>query len=282
MTVDYGSLSKPTSVPAVNSSQPNENGRKTFHPNRISWSNRYRGLAARAQINSETKNTVLIPIHRGPGTRVKGKQSKGGSQPPLNNKTVKILMRIMLAYSPKKNLANPKALYSTLYPATSSASASGRSKGGRFVSASAETKKSPNIGSIGKMYHVPSPPCASTSSVRFSVPAQRRTAILMNPMDTSYEIIWAAERMAPRKAYFEFDAHPAMMIPYTASELMANRYLIPRFTSASTIPSPNGMTAYPSKLSIKVITGAARNSQVLAFDGTTDSLANSFRPSARG
>ena len=33
------------------------------------------------------------------------------------------------------------------------------------------------------------------------------------PIAISYDTICAAERIAPRNAYFEFDAQPAMMMP---------------------------------------------------------------------
>src|SRR5207253_11313037 len=48
---------------------------------------------------------------------------------------------IMLAYSPIKNIANLKLAYSVWKPATSSPSASGKSKGKRLVSAIAAVKK---------------------------------------------------------------------------------------------------------------------------------------------
>jgi len=47
-------------------------------------------------------------------------------------------IKIILIFSPKKNCAKVIAEYSTKYPATNSASASGKSKGGLFVSARAE------------------------------------------------------------------------------------------------------------------------------------------------
>src|SRR5437773_12354413 len=47
----------------------------------------------------------------------------------------------MLAYSARKYRAQRKPLYSVWKPATSSDSASGRSKGARLVSAMAEVKK---------------------------------------------------------------------------------------------------------------------------------------------
>src|SRR3546814_13661285 len=85
----------------------------------------------------------------GPGIQVKGAKSNGGSQPPRNRIDVIALIRIMLAYSPRKNRAKVIAEYSTKKPATSSDSPSGRSKGERLVSASVETKKNKNIGSRG-------------------------------------------------------------------------------------------------------------------------------------
>jgi hypothetical protein len=37
--------------------------------------------------------------------------------------------------------------------------------------------------------------------------------MIINPIETSYEIIWAAERKAPKNGYFELLDHPAIMIP---------------------------------------------------------------------
>src|ERR1700690_3656508 len=70
---------------------------------------------------------------------------KGGSQPPRNRMEHIAHISTMERYSPKKNSRNGVEEYSTKKPATSSDSASTKSKGGRLVSASAETKK---IGSM--------------------------------------------------------------------------------------------------------------------------------------
>lgn len=43
----------------------------------------------------------------------------------------------------------------------------------------------------------------------------------MRLIDTSYEILCAAERSAPRNAYLELLAQPAIIIPYTVLELRA-------------------------------------------------------------
>src|SRR6185437_6833625 len=62
-------------------------------------------------------------------------------QPPKNKIVTKTDKTIMLPYSPKKNKAKANDEYSTLYPATNSASASGKSNGVRLVSANIEIKK---------------------------------------------------------------------------------------------------------------------------------------------
>jgi len=49
-------------------------------------------------------------------------------------------------YSPNENKANPIAEYSTLYPETNSASASGKSNGCLLVSAKADVKNNKNNG----------------------------------------------------------------------------------------------------------------------------------------
>jgi hypothetical protein len=70
-----------------------------------------------------------------PGRKVSGKNAKGEVVPAKNKILVTVPIIIILAYSLIKKRANPIEAYSTLYPATNSASASGRSKGLRFYSA---------------------------------------------------------------------------------------------------------------------------------------------------
>ena len=84
-----------------------------------------------------------------PGITFKGYMSKGGSQPPKNKITVSELIKIMLAYSAKKNNTNEAEEYSVKNPATKVDSSSGRSNGNLLVSANAEIKKIINIGSKG-------------------------------------------------------------------------------------------------------------------------------------
>ena len=82
--------------------------------------------------------SVFSAYQTPPGTQIKGAIESGACHPPKKRTTRKADIKIMFAYSPRKNKANPIEPYSTLYPATSSASASGRSKGARLVSAKHE------------------------------------------------------------------------------------------------------------------------------------------------
>ena len=81
------------------------------------------------------------------------KSSIAGYQPPKNSIVIMADIKSILLYSPKKNIAKMIEEYSTLYPATNSASASGRSKGARFVSANMETKKMAAHGNKGAANH---------------------------------------------------------------------------------------------------------------------------------
>lgn len=125
---------------------------------------------------------------------------------------IRLAINNILLYSPKKNIAKIIAEYSTLYPATSSASASGKSKGALFVSANIDIKKIIVHGNKGNTNH-PVILCILTISVKFIDPLSKITGKITRPIETSYEIICAAERNAPKKAYFELLAQPAIIIP---------------------------------------------------------------------
>src|SRR6476469_7503847 len=98
------------------------------------------------------KKITLARNHRIPGTAVNGQMLSGGSQPPKKRIVHIAHINTTLTYSPRKKRRNGVEEYSTKKPATSSDSASTRSKGGRLVSASAETKKTTNIGNSGSQY----------------------------------------------------------------------------------------------------------------------------------
>src|SRR5262249_50923225 len=127
--------------------------------------------------NMKKANTTLSRNQMSPGTQVKGTTLTGGSQPPRNMMVVSAHMVVMATYSPSMKRRYGVEEYSTAKPATSSDSASGKSKGGRLVSASAEMKKTMNIGNRASQYQskkeagspsfVPMPDfCALTISVR--------------------------------------------------------------------------------------------------------------------
>src|SRR5690606_23636425 len=100
-----------------------------------------------------------------PGTQVNGAIGNGGSHPPMNRIVHMAHMVAIATYSPSMNIMYGVEPYSTMKPATSSDSASTRSKGGRFVSASAEMKKITNIGNSGSQNQLNRPQapfCAST------------------------------------------------------------------------------------------------------------------------
>ncbi len=119
----------------------------------------------------------------GPGTQVKGGNGIGLSQPPRNRIAVIADIRIMLAYSPRKNSPKVIAPYSTWNPPTISLSPSARSNGARLVSARIEMKNTMNMGNSGMKNHTCS--WARTICVRFRLPAQSSTVTMTKPMLTS-------------------------------------------------------------------------------------------------
>src|SRR5215469_1374372 len=101
-----------------------------------------------------------------PGIQVKGATGNGGSQPPRNRIVAMAHIVSIAMYSPRKNSRN----------------------GGRLVSASAETKKTTNMGSSGSQNQLNSPhlpACASTIAERLSEPAQSSTVMKTKPIETS-------------------------------------------------------------------------------------------------
>src|SRR5215471_11426479 len=90
-------------------------------------------------------------------------------------------------YSPSMNIMYGVDPYSTMNPATNSDSASTRSKGGRLVSASAETKKITNIGSSGSQNQFKRPKLpfwAATTCERLREPTHNSTVMMTKPIET--------------------------------------------------------------------------------------------------
>src|SRR5436305_14758365 len=76
----------------------------------------------------------------------------GARQPPRNSVVASAATVVTLMYSARKNIANLIDEYSVWNPATSSFSASGRSKGARLVSPTIETRYMRNDGISGSAY----------------------------------------------------------------------------------------------------------------------------------
>jgi hypothetical protein len=90
----------------------------------------------------------------------------------------------MLPYSARKNIAKIIEEYSTLYPATSSASASGKSNGVRLVSATIEMKKIIDNGNSGKTKNMVLH-CALTISTKFNEPETKIIGRTIKLIETS-------------------------------------------------------------------------------------------------
>lgn len=120
----------------VNINHANDNGSKVFQPKIINWSNLNRGNVDLIQINEKIITKTFRAKWNEDG--IINVNIGIGNQPPKNTITIKKLIKIIFEYSAKKNSAKLIEEYSTLYPETNSASASGKSNGGLFVSAKAE------------------------------------------------------------------------------------------------------------------------------------------------
>src|SRR6201999_175174 len=135
---------------------------------------------------------VLARNQKMPSTgMLNGKTLIGDSQPPRNRMLIMAQSMMTFMYSARKNSRNGPEEYSTKKPATSSDSASKRSKGGRWVSASEETKKITSIGNrMEKKFqwakaNMPVVCCASTMRERLSEPANSSTVMITKPIETS-------------------------------------------------------------------------------------------------
>jgi len=124
--------------------------------------------------------------------------------------------------------------------------------------------------------------CANTISFKFKDPANKITEIIVIPIETSYEIICAAERNAPKNAYFELLDQPAIITECTLNDEIVNIYNNPIFKLDNAKPFPNGITAQPASAKPKVNTGDNIKIIILELLGNTVSFKKSFNPSAKG
>jgi len=105
-------------------------------------------------------------------------------QPPQNSKTLWLDISSLVPYSARKNIAKTIELYSTLYPATNSASASGKSKGVRLVSAILAIKNICLPGKLG-LKNQTVVLCMATILVKFNDPASITTGSKIRLLATS-------------------------------------------------------------------------------------------------
>ncbi len=93
--------------PETKKKKPKTNGKKTFHPMIINWSNLYLGTFARTKIKRNATNTIFKEKINS------GKISKK-LQPPKNKIINKVDIRKIFEYSPRKKAANNIPEYSIL------------------------------------------------------------------------------------------------------------------------------------------------------------------------
>src|ERR1700712_3925230 len=126
-------------------------------------------------------------------------------------------------------------------------------------------KYTTNMGSSGNQFHerklIPQfakMPCSCDTTMAdiFRLPVTISTTTSAKPIEISYDTICAAARMAPRNAYFEFDAQPARITPYTPTDEIAIAYNRPALMSPSTAPAWNGITAQTAKAGTTTMIGA--------------------------
>ena len=88
--------------------------------------------------------------------------------------------------------------------------------------------------------------------------------------------------MEPRNAYFELEAHPARITPYTLSEVRAKINNKPALILEMMKNSDKGITAQTSKDGTSINIGAVRKIPLFALVGIIISLETNFKTSAMG
>src|SRR5690606_29227567 len=133
---------------AVASSNAQLIGSRYFKQEVITWSIRKRGSVHRTHIMTKTISDALVRKFSSPKSLATNKSSPphiektgiGPFQPPRNRITKIPLTANIEAYSARKKNDQRMPLYSVRNPATSSLSASARSKGARLQLATAQVK----------------------------------------------------------------------------------------------------------------------------------------------
>src|SRR6478672_397059 len=141
--------------------------------------------------------------------------------------------------SARKKIANRMPVYSVWNPPTSSCSASTRSNGGWFVSATAAITKITNDTIATLQYQSVTKECQLVHACALamprvlSVPACSSTATTESPNAASYDSSWADARTDPSSGYFEPLDQPASITPYRPMPDIISRKRTPIGGSAS-------------------------------------------------
>src|SRR5512132_173546 len=136
----------------------------------------------------------------------------GPCQPAKKIVTASAESVIRLMYSAVWKRPQRMPPYSVWKPATSSVSASGRSNGGRLVSAITAKKKTSIPASWGMKNQIVAP-CLLTMSTRLSDWPISTTPSTESASETSYETSCAHVRIDPSSEYFDSDAQPPTIAP---------------------------------------------------------------------
>lgn len=179
-------------------------GRKIFHVRNISLSYRIRGMVPRSQMNRVLNIVVFVTNHMF--------SDKIFRAPGIKSVAVISLINKIFIYSAIKIIANRTLLYSVLNPDTSSDSPSARSNGVRLVSASAVVNHIVISGIAISVGHVV---VSVFNDVIFMELNIIKVLSRINAIDTSYEMVWATDRIAPIIVYLEFEDQPLMNTVYT-------------------------------------------------------------------
>lgn len=135
------------------------------------------------------------------------------SEPTKLNLTNRTDINKILAYSARNKRTNPPPPYSILNPETSSDSPSAKSKGARLVSAMILLIKIIHKGKNMSIYVNP-----VFISVILNLDDKKTTNNTIKTNLTSYEIVCAIARIAPKKAYFLLEAQPDIITPNTFND----------------------------------------------------------------
>jgi len=183
----------------------------------------------------------------------------------------------MLAYSAIKIRANIPALYSTLNPYTNSDSPSAKSNGVRFVSARFVMNHIRNRGVIISIIHDLEKFLIMFRSIDL---CRIKTDNRISAIDTSYEIVWAIPRSAPRSAYLELEHHPAIKVVYTFILDTHRKNKIPYEKNIELLEW--GYRVHSMRAKINPRTGANIYDDIFAGVGLVCSFANNLMASAKG